>query len=82
MVVEIVLYVSGTSHWGEGRRCRKAGDLTFAVWLLVDHRTSVVQFSSVSAQDDIVALGKAHTRSAPSLSSLPMVVLETVSIFV
>ena len=28
---------------------------------------------SVSAQDDIVALGKAHTRSAPSLSSLPKV---------
>ena len=25
----------------------------------------------VSAQDGIVALGKAHTRSAPSLSSLP-----------
>ena len=37
---------------------------------------------SVSAQDDIVALGKAHTRSAPSLSSLPKVALETVPIFV
>ena len=37
---------------------------------------------SVSAQDGIVAVGKAHTRSAPSLSSLPKVVLETVPIFV
>ena len=33
---------------------------------------------SVSAQDDIIALGKAHTRSVPSLSSLPKVALETV----
>ena len=37
---------------------------------------------SVSAQDGIVALAKAHTRSAPSLSSLPKVALETVPIFV
>ena len=37
---------------------------------------------SVSAQDGIVALGKAHTRSAPSLSSLPKAALETVPIFV
>ena len=37
---------------------------------------------SVSAQDGIIALGKAHTRSAPSLSSLPKVGLETVPIFV
>ena len=37
---------------------------------------------SVSAQDGIVALGQAHTRSAPSLSSLPKVALETVPIFV
>ena len=37
---------------------------------------------SVSAQGGIVALGKAHTRSAPSLCSLPKVALETVSIFV
>ena len=36
---------------------------------------------SVSAQDGIVALGKTHTRSAPSLSSLPKVALETVPIF-
>ena len=36
---------------------------------------------SVSAQDGIVALGKPHTRSAPSLSSLPKVSLETVPIF-
>ena len=28
---------------------------------------------SVSAQDGIVALGKAHTHSTPSLSSLPKV---------
>ena len=37
---------------------------------------------SVSAQGGIVALGKAYTRSAPSLSSLPKVALETVPIFV
>ena len=37
---------------------------------------------SVLAQDGIVALGKAHTRSAPSLSSLLKVALETVPIFV
>ena len=37
---------------------------------------------SVSAQDGIVALGKAHTRSALSLSSLLKVALETVPIFV
>ena len=36
---------------------------------------------SVSAQDGIVALGKAHTRSAPTLSSLAKVALETVPIF-
>ena len=36
---------------------------------------------SVSAQDGIVALGKAHARSAPSLSSLPKVALETVPAF-
>ena len=36
---------------------------------------------SVSAQEGIVALGKAHTRSATSLSSLPKVALETVPIF-
>ena len=32
---------------------------------------------SVSVEDGMVALGKAHTRSAPSLSSLPKVALET-----
>ena len=37
--------------------------------------------ASVSAQDGIVALGKAHTRSVPSLSSLPKVALETVPIY-
>ena len=36
---------------------------------------------SVSAQDGIVALGMAHTHSAPSLSSLPKVALESVPIF-
>ena len=36
---------------------------------------------SVSAQDGIVALVKDHTRSAPSLSSLPKVALDTVPIF-
>ena len=36
---------------------------------------------SVSAQDGIVALGKVHMLSAPSLSCLPKVALEAVSIF-
>ena len=36
---------------------------------------------SVSAQDGIVALGKAHTCSTLSLSNLPKVALETVPIF-
>ena len=43
-----------------------------------------VRFSvsaSVSAQDGIVTLRKAHTCSAPSLGSLPKVALETVPIF-
>ena len=41
-------------------------------------------FSSgwASAQDDIVVLGKAHTRSAPSGNSLPKAALETVPMFV
>ena len=37
---------------------------------------------SVSAQDGIVVLRKAHMRSAPSLSSLPKVALKTVPMFV
>ena len=37
---------------------------------------------SISAQDDIVALGKVHTLSAPYFSSLPKVALETVPISV
>ena len=48
-----------------------------------NHTITITTVSvSVSAQDGIVALGKAHTRSAPSLSSLPKVALETVPIFV
>ena len=53
--------------------------------ILVKYPIMIVSVSvsvSVSAQDGIVALGKAHTRSAPSLSSLPKVALETVPIFV
>ena len=46
-----------------------------------NNRDLVKSSVSVSAQDGIVALGKAHTRSAPSLSSLPKVTLETVPIF-
>ena len=37
---------------------------------------------SVSAQDGTIALGKAHTRSDPSFSSLPKVALQTVPILV
>ena len=40
------------------------------------------QTVSVSAQDGIVELGKAHTLSAPYLSSLPKIALETVPMFV
>ena len=39
-------------------------------------RRKPVMVVSVSAQDGIVALGKAHTRSAPPLSSLPKVALK------
>ena len=54
-----------------------------ALAVCTTHNTSC-QFSSVSisvsAQDDVVVVRKAHTRSAPSLSSLPKVALETVPI--
>ena len=57
------------------------------LWLFY-HTSVSVSLSSVSvslslsAQGGIVALGKAHTRSAPSLSSLPKVALLTEPIFV
>ena len=44
--------------------------------------TTQGQSVSVSAQDGIVELGKAHTHSAPSLINLPKVAFETVPIFV
>ena len=37
---------------------------------------------SISGQDGIVTLGKAHTLSAPSLSSPPKVAIQTVPMFV
>ena len=37
---------------------------------------------SDSAQDDIIALGKAHMHSTPFLSSLSKVALKTVPVFV
>ena len=48
----------------------------------VQSTAHVIVSVSVSAQADIVTLGKAHTRSTPTLSSLPKVALETVPIFV
>ena len=57
----------------------KAADLGIIPAFAVDLFS--FQFS-VSFQDSIIALGKAHTRSAPSLSSLPKVAIETVPIFV
>ena len=45
-------------------------------------RHLVFSFSSVLGQEGIVALGKAHTRGAQSLSSLPKVTLQTVPMFV
>ena len=46
-----------------------------------DHRL-VRMTISVSAQNGILVFGKAHTCSAPSLSSLPKVAFETVPVFV
>ena len=46
--------------------------------VIQQHAVSV----SVSSQDGIVVLGKAHIRPARSLSSLPKVALQTVSMFV
>ena len=43
--------------------------LTTFTTLAVQHFSSVS--ISISAQDDIIALGEAHMRSAPPLSSLP-----------
>ena len=45
-------------------------------------QSSVSDSVSLSAQDGIVALGKAHTRFAPPLSSLPQVAPVTVPMFV
>ena len=58
--------------------------LTKRVWAFPSTKTlSRVEVSvSVSTQDGIVALGKANTRSASSLSSPPKVALETASMFV
>ena len=64
----------------------------FYLWYLVKTFTDMLQEMlhtntwkfqavSVSAEDGIVVLGKAHMRSTPSLSSLPKVTLETVPIF-
>ena len=55
-----------------------------ALWRLTTVKgTRTLRVSlSVSAQDGIVALGKAHTRSTPSLCSLHKVAFETVPIFV
>ena len=48
--------------------------------VLLENEPCSLFLVSVSAQDGIIALGKAHSRSAPSLSSLPKVALETVPI--
>ena len=52
--------------------------------LKVKHKVGVYEVItevSVSAQDGIVALGRTHTRSNPSLNSLPKVALKAVPIF-
>ena len=65
----------------------KQASVCICVYVCVYMRARVCVFVcvcvsvSVSAQDGIVALGKAHTRPAPPLSSLPKVALETVPIF-
>ena len=75
------------AHWPRGRASpSRAEDLVSIPVFPVSFFPGCVSYQwvsvSVSAQDGTVALGKAHTRSAPSLSSLPKVALETVPIFV
>ena len=64
----------------DGDPMRLSMDVVSVIY--VSQAVCVCVWVSVSAQDGIVVLGKAHTRSAPSLSSLPKVTLETVPIFV
>ena len=63
-----------------GRQC--TGVKTKLWWTDVKTEVWCTVSVSPSAQDGIAPLGKAHTRSAPSLSSLPKVAFETVPIFV
>ena len=50
------------------------------MWKKKEKTEKVSVSVSVSAQDDIVVLGKAHARSVPSFSRLPKVALETVPV--
>ena len=66
----------GVDGWGEGGGRRGSAAAPTA------ELEKDLQFQFVSAPDGIVALGMAHTRSAPSLSTLPKVALGTEPIFV
>ena len=90
---DIRVYLSGPTKPGVACLISWIPSALKEIHALPSHSADLIQSStsslitstkqvSVSAQDGIVALGKAHTRSAPSLSSLPKVALDIVPIFV
>ena len=72
MYVDFMLYLykQAWRHENEVKQHRNCDEV-----LPVPNLTHLFESVSVSAEDGIVALWKAHTRSAPSLSSLPKVAL-------
>ena len=87
----VCMYVDYTWAYMPMHTCRRKDMCKFVIWVwailwVCLHICTCVGVCvyvsvSVSAQNGIVALGKANTRSSPSLSSLPKVALETVPIF-
>ena len=77
---------AASSHVQITRNASGIYHVQHVVWPMVCKDSQGVEFDrvetvftlAVSARDGIIPLGKAHTRSAPSLSSLPKVPLETV----
>ena len=65
---------------GSSSAAKVNGIVVYSVWVNLSAFLAPLPLS-VSAQDGIIALGKAHTHSAPCLRSLPKVALETVPIF-
>ena len=74
VVYEFTQKLPSRFHKNHGAPC--------SVWSVNSSRKRLCETVSVSAQDGNVALGKAHARSAPPLSSFPKVALETVPMFV